>query len=155
MNQLSFYKSVLRSGLIVGILDGMAACVNAYLARGVMPSAVFRYVASGAFGSSAFSGSTLMVVYGLLFHLTIAMGWTFLFYWASTKMKLLTNHKIVAGLGYGIFVWLMMNLMVLPLSNIPPITYRLAPTLIMIGIHMVVIGLSISLLANRYFAKKR
>jgi len=155
MNQSSFLSPALKSGVIVGLLDGTAACVNAYLQRGVSPLAVFRYVASGAFGTDALKGGTDMVIWGLSFHFFIAISWTFLFYFLYTRIKVLQLNKIYVGISYGVVVWLGMNFIVLPLSNVPPLTYRLVPTIIMIGIHMFVIGLSISLLANQYFSSKR
>ena len=150
----SFFISAIRSGVIVGVLDAIAASVNAYAQRGVSPLAVFRYVASGALGNSAFDGGLGIAGIGLLFHFIIAISWTFLFFLLYEKVKILQGDKLYVGMGYGIFVWLGMNLVVLPLSSVPPLHYRLAPTLIMIGIHMFVIGLSISFLANRFFQKK-
>ena len=155
MHQRSFFQSVLKSGLIVALLDGTAACVNAYLQRKVGPLAVFRYVASGAFGRDALTGGWDMVLWGLFFHFFVATAWTFLFYLLFTRVKVLQLNKIYVGIVYGVFVWLGMNFIVLPLSNVPPLTYRLMPTLIMIGIHMFVIGLTISILANQYFSSKK
>ena len=150
----SLIRSAFISGLIVGLLDATAACVNAYLQRGITPAGVFRYVASGVLGKEAFKGGLDIAALGLLFHFIIAIGWTSLFFVAFNKLKVLQMNKIYVGLCYGIFVWLGMNFIVLPLSNVPPLVYRLVPTIIMIGIHIFVIGLSISLLANQYFAKK-
>jgi hypothetical protein len=155
MDQRSFLQSALKSGLIVGLLDGTAACANAYLQRKVGPLAVFRYVASGAFGSDALKGGWDIAMWGLFFHFFIAISWTFLFYFLYSRIKFLQLNKVLVGIGYGVVVWIGMNFIVLPLSNVPPLTYRLVPTVIMIGIHMFVIGLSISLLADRYFSPKR
>ncbi|MBS1682143.1 MAG: DUF1440 domain-containing protein [Bacteroidetes bacterium] len=148
------FFAVLRSGLIVGILDITAACAHAYLARGTTPYKVFRYIASGVFGQQALDQNSGLEWAGLLFHFIIATGWTMLFFVAYPKLKILTKNKIYVGFGYGIFVWIMMNAVVLPLSNVPPLVYRLTPTLIGIGIHMGVIGLSISLLANQFYSKR-
>jgi hypothetical protein len=153
MNQ-SFFLSALRSGVIVGILDAVAASVNAYLRSGVTPVGVFRYVASGALGNSAFEGGLGIASLGLLFHFIIAISWTFLFFALYEKLKFLQGNKFYVGIGYGILVWLGMNFVVLPLSSVPKLTYRIVPTIIMICIHMFVIGLSVSYLANQYFSKK-
>ena len=155
MHQRTFYQSVLKSGLIVALLDGTAACLNAYLQRRVGPLAVFRYVASGAFGRDALTGGWDMVVWGLFFHFIVATSWTFLFFLLFPKVKVLQLNKVYVGILYGVVVWLGMNFIVLPLSNVPPLTFRLVPTAIMIGIHMFVIGLTISLLANQHFASKK
>jgi hypothetical protein len=153
MFSASFFRSAFISGIIVGILDGTAASVNAYLARGISPAAVFRYVASGAFGKEAFTMSESVVIYGLIFHFIIAIAWTFLFYALATRIRFLTTNWLPAGLGYGVLVWIGMNAVVLPLSKVAPLVYRLVPTTIMIGIHMFVIGLSVSYLASRYFRR--
>jgi len=155
MDQRSFFQSALKSGLIVALLDGTAACLNAYLQRKVDPLAVFRYVASGAFGRDALTGGWDMVMWGLLFHFFIAVSWTFLFYFLFTRVKVLQLNKVYVGIVYGVIVWLGMNFIVLPLSKVPPLTYRLVPTMIIIGIHMFVIGLTISLLANQYYSSKK
>jgi hypothetical protein len=149
-----FFLSVLRAGFIVGVLDAVAACTNSFLLRSVYPSSVFRYVASGVFGKEAFSGGTEMIIYGLVFHFTIAMAWTWFYYFFCARIRSFAPNKVIAGLSYGIFIWLAMNLIVLPLSNVGSVTYRLVPTIVMIGIHMAVIGLSISFLANSFFSKK-
>jgi hypothetical protein len=145
----SFLTASLKAGIIVGILDGMAACGNAYLMRGVAPAGVFRYVASGYFGQAAFSGNNYMIAYGVGFHFFIAILWTMLYFFLCRKWSFLSRNKISSGLGYGLLVWLIMNAVVLPLSNIVPPDYKLIPTLIMIGIHLFIIGLSISLLSAR------
>lgn len=150
----SFFAAALRSGLIVGILDITAACVHAYLARGSAPAKVLRYIASGVFGKEALAADSGLEPLGLLFHFIIATGWTLLFFALYPKIKILSMNKVLVGFGYGIFIWLMMNFVVVPLSNVPTGPRNLLHMFIGIGIHLVVIGLSISLLANQYFSKK-
>jgi hypothetical protein len=139
---------------IIGLLDGAAACISAYIQKEVPPAAVFRYVASGVFGKDAFKGGTPMALLGLLFHFTVATGWTTLFFLAYPKIKFLSWNKYIIGIVYGVFILFAMNLVVLPLSNVPnsnPGTVQL-PQLF---IHMFVIGLPISLLANRYYSQNK
>ena len=148
----SFYGSILKSGLIIGVLDAIAASVNAYVLNRVSPAAVFRYVASGVFGKEAFAGNWLTACWGLLFHFIIATGWTALFFVIYPKLKMVTTNMIVAGIAYGVFVWLMMNLVVVPLSQVPPGPFRISRAVIMILIHMFVIGVPIAYLANKYYS---
>jgi len=146
-------KAILFAGLVVGILDGLAASVGSYFPRGITPDQVFRYVASGVFGKEAFAGGTPMALIGLLFHFIIAYGWTLLFFLAYPKVKLLRENKIIVGMLYGILVLLAMNLIVVPLSNVPspkPGTIQVQQVII----HMFLVGLPISLLANRYYTQK-
>jgi len=66
----------------------------------------------------------------------------------------LQKYKIASGLIFGLGVWLVMNLMVLPNSNIPkaPFDTRLAA----IGIiwHMILVGLPIALITAKHYAKR-
>lgn len=149
----SLLKAILLTGLLVGILDAIAASVAGYFPRGITPDRVFRFVASGVFGKDAFTGGTPMALLGLLFHFIIAYGWSLLFFLAYPKVNLLTKNKIIVGLVYGIFVLLAMNLIVVPLSNVPnakPGNIHLPQVII----HMFLVGLPISLMANRYYSNK-
>lgn len=152
-NLLPLFNSILTAGLIVGTLDAIAASVHSYGFAGVTPDKVFRYVASGVFGKDAFTGDSSVALWGLLFHFIVATGWTTLFYLLYPKVNFFSSAKFVAGISYGIFIWLMMNKVVVPLSNVPPVPFHFTiRTVVMILIHMFIIGIPISYLANRYYA---
>ena len=147
-------KAMLIAGLIIAVLDGMAACISAYVQREVTPGRVWRYVASGVFGKDAFDGGTPMAFIGLFFHFVIATGWTSLFFLLYPRIKFLSWNKYIIGIAYGVFVMFAMNLVVVPLSNVPnPNTGTVH--LPQLFIHMFIIGMPISLLANRYYSKHK
>jgi hypothetical protein len=150
----SFLKSALLSGSIVGVLDGTAACVNAYLASSVFPDRVFRFVASGFFGPEAYTADSSMIVWGLFFHFIIAIGWTFLFFILYNRINFLSKHVLLSGMIYGLIIWLAMNLLIVPMSQIGPRPFAVKGSLIMIGIHLFVIGVPISYLANRFLRNR-
>lgn len=112
-------KPLVITGLVVGTLDGLAAVGMYYVQTGNNPLNVFRFIASGIFGRPAFSGGVTMALLGLLFHYVIAAGWTILFFWLAARFFYLTKNWIVSGVMYGIFIWLMMNLVIVPLSLVP------------------------------------
>jgi hypothetical protein len=146
-------RGILVAGLIVGVMDALAAISHAYFLRGTPPAAVWRYVASAVFGKSAGAGGPEMVLWGLLFHLTVAIGWTALFFVAYPRMRFLSANMVLVGMAYGLFVWLMMNVVVVPLTRITMGPIRLTTgTVLMILIHLFVIGVPISYLARRYHA---
>jgi len=150
----SLIKAILLAGFVVGLLDAIAASVSSYFPNGIMPDAVFRYVATGVLGAEALSGGGGTALLGLLFHFVIAYGWTILFFIAYSKVNLLSRDKILAGMVYGIFVLFAMNLVVVPLSNVP----NSNPGIVQAKqafIHMFLVGLPISLLANRYYEIKK
>ena len=146
--------AILFTGLVAGILDG-AAAVALYLIRGGRaPARIFNFIASGVFGPAAMTGGTPMVMAGIVFHLMIAIGWTMLFFLAARKFDVLRRHFIGAAVVYGVFVWIMMNKVVLPLSRVqmgPGGTWN--SIIVNVLIIVVCIGLPISLGARRYFSQ--
>ncbi|WP_133272023.1 hypothetical protein [Hymenobacter radiodurans] len=71
------------TALLAGTLDISAAMTNFAVSTGGSPLRVLPYVASGVFGKAAFSGSPLMLVWGLVFHFSIALVFT-VFFFGST-----------------------------------------------------------------------
>lgn len=146
---VGLYRAILASGSIVGVLDGVAASVFAW-ARGGTPAGVFRFVASGVFGQRALTGGMPMVAWGVLFHFTVAIGWTALYFRLAPEIRWLSDHRLLGGMLYGLLVWIAMNLVVLPLSNVAPRPVSLTTaTVVMILIHLFVIGVPIALLQGR------
>ncbi|MFZ6008709.1 MAG: hypothetical protein ACOYXT_00055 [Bacteroidota bacterium] len=141
---------ILRIGLLIGVMDGLAASLNAYLSSGVMPDRVFRFIASGVFGVEAFKGSGAMIVWGVMFHLLIALLWTAFYLFLNAKFDWIRQHHLVSGVLYGVFIWAVMAYVVLPLSNTPTLAKSLSGALIMIGIHIFVIGIPMSHMLGRY-----
>ncbi len=77
---------------------------------------------------------------------------TWLWHWILPSWQVLARHWmriLPVALGYGVFIWLMMNFAVIPMSRIGPIPIRpTAPTVAMVLIHMFVIGLPIAHFAS-------
>lgn len=143
-------QPIFWGGLIAGILDISAACLTAYLRRGIPPGAVLRYVASGALGPAAATGGTQAAILGLAFHFVIATGAATVFYLASRRWMFLVERPVLSGLLYGIVVYVFMNFIVLPLSRVARGPMTLSNTLIQVVILMLCIGLPIALIVRRY-----
>jgi hypothetical protein len=154
MNRKTLY-AILFIGLVVGALDAVAASLYSYGFAGSTPDKVFRFVASGVFGQRSLNGGMAMAAWGLLFHFLIATGWSALFYVAYPKIDFLRSSKYYAGFGYGVFVWLVMNMIVIPLSNVQSSFHFASRTVVMIMIHMFVIGVPISFLTSNSYSRKR
>lgn len=143
----STIKNLILTGLLAGLLDGIAAVV--FLAK-MNFGIVFRFISSGIFGKSAFDGGTEMVLCGIVLHFLIALSFTFFFYYTFNRFDVLKNNKIIRGLIYGVFIWTVMNILVLPLSNTPqnPLTFiGIAKGMTII---IICVGLPISLLTKSY-----
>ncbi|MEO8108584.1 MAG: hypothetical protein ABI594_01060 [Ginsengibacter sp.] len=109
-------KTILFAGLLVGSLDILTAFVDYYIQSGKGPAGVLKFVASGVFGASAFSGGAIMIFWGLLFHYIIAFCFTIFFIWVYPRFSFLRKNIIITAVVYGLFVWLVMNRVVVPLS---------------------------------------
>lgn len=150
MSARNALKPILLGGLIAGTLDITAACVSAWLQVGVTPIRVAQSVASGAIGPAAFSGGIKTALLGLAFHYLIATTATAVFYSASRKLRFLIERPVPMGLLYGIFVYLFMNFVVLPLSAVRRGNPTLSARAIQALIIMFCVGLPIALIVRRY-----
>jgi hypothetical protein len=150
----SILKTIAWVGLLAGSLDIVAACLQAWLARGIKPLIILQYIASGAFGKAAFSGGWAMPLTGLLFHFIIAYGFTILFFLLYPSIRIMSKSVVATAIVYGVFIFVVMNLLVLPLTKIPKGTFRLDRALIGIGILIVAMGLPLSILAKKFYQSK-
>lgn len=98
-----------------------------------------------------------MALAGIFFHYVIATGWTVLFFMLYPRVAILSKSKVVTGVFYGIFVWLMMNLIVVPLSNVPirPGPREVSDVVTGMLVLIVCVGLPISFMISRNYEKLR
>jgi hypothetical protein len=145
------WKTVLWAGLLVGTLDITAALTHFLINGGTDPTKVFIYIASGVFGTTAFETGGPMAIWGLIFHYMIAYIWTMIFFLIYPRIGFMSRANwILVGVLYGIFVWIMMNRVVVPLSGTPKNPFRLNNAIINCLILIAMIGLPLS-----YIARKR
>lgn len=144
-------KMIIETGLLSGIMD-MVAVMTVYR---VNPVRMCWYIAGAAFGKEAISGSVVMAVWGLAFHFFIALFWTILFFFLYPRINSFSKNIIVNGFLYGIVIWVVMNLVVLPLTKLPPTPLTTDHVIIGITIVMLMVGLPISFMVHRYFTNKR
>jgi len=145
-------KPILLTGLLAGTLDLSGACIGYMLDhQGKFPSKILEYIASGVFGKEAFTDGVSMKIYGLLFHFLIAMSFTFFYFFIYPKIKLLHKNIFLSAFIYGLFVWTVMNLIVVPNSAIHKsiIPFDFVASAKAAFILMICIALP-----NAYFAKK-
>ena len=119
------------------------------LSRGSTIPRLLQFVASGVLGQEAFRGGAATAALGLALHFLIAFTLVAVFYFAGRKLPFLQQHAVVSGILYGLAVYAVMNLVVLPLSAARP-RHSLSGDLIQIGIHMFIIGLPTALLLRRF-----
>jgi uncharacterized membrane protein YagU involved in acid resistance len=145
---------ILVAGLVAGLFDITYACLFFGIRNKVPPSRILQSVARGALGNSAFAGGMKTALLGLFFHFLIALIAAAIFYFASRAIPFLINHAVISGLLYGLCVYFVMYGIVMRYSAIHnqlyPWQYPWAVLIPNILIHMVGIGLSISLIVRRF-----
>ena len=105
---------ILAATLVAGTLDILAAIlVYSIVLEQTSPSMILMSIASGVFGKAAFSGGSPMVLAGLLLHYLIAFLFSAFYYIIYPGLEFLKKQRLISGILYGIFVWLVMNLGVL------------------------------------------
>ncbi|MBB6237742.1 putative membrane protein YagU involved in acid resistance [Pedobacter sp. AK013] len=148
-NQNSFsFKKVLLIALIAGTLDGTAAVI--FLGK-MNFMKVFQYISSAIMGPEAFAGGIKTALIGLAFHYFIAFSFTLVFTIASTKTPVLRKNIILSGIIYGIVVWTIMPLLIVPLTKIPAAPFHYERAILNVVILIFCIGLPISYLTSKKF----
>ncbi len=148
----SLLSAILISGLIVGTFDLTAASIQTLFYQGNLIR-LFKYIATGVYGKEALEGGGAYALQGILFHYCIAMIWTITFFLIYPKIPLLAKNRILTGILYGLVVWLVMNRVVVPLSNTSKNPFDLSRAMIAAGILIVAIGIPLSYMANAYYRR--
>ena len=152
--EINRWKSILVSTLIAGTLDIFAAFINAYISANIWPDMVLKYIASGVFGNDAYEGGGKMVLFGLIFHFTIALTCAVIFYFVYSKLSLLRNNVILNAFLIGVVAWIVTTHIVIPMSQIPPPSFTLSKALTSILILVICIGIPIAYRAKQFYKRQ-
>jgi hypothetical protein len=139
---------IVLAGLTVAALDALFAVVLYVVVLHATTSArIFQSIAAGLLGKASYSGGASTVALGVVCHLTVAFGWTILFYAASRRSRSVGDWirsnagSVIVGLAYGVIVWLAMDFVVIPLSRANPTPVANWRFWAMLGWHAVGVGL--------------
>ena len=121
-----------------------------YGLKGASMQRVMQSVASGLLGKPSFDGGALTATLGVLLHYSIACSAAATYVLGSRRIPGLTKHAVPSGLVFGFGVYLVMNMVVLPLSALHTKAYPLAwAPYPMLG-HLFLVGLPIALVTRHY-----
>jgi uncharacterized membrane protein YagU involved in acid resistance len=111
---ISTPAAILLGGLIAGTLDiGAAALIN-----GRNPLVILLVIASGLLGKASFRGGLPAVLLGLVLQWLMSLVISAIFVLLSNRVPELKQHWSAAGLAYGVGIFVVMNYLVVPLSEI-------------------------------------
>lgn len=144
------FDTIVLGGLTAGVLDILDAFAVSGL-RGLGPTRVLHYIASGVLGPSASQGGMMTAALGFALHFVIALGAAATYLAASRKLPVLVRRPVVCGLAFGLAVWAFMRYVVVPLSLVRGGAGAQPLMLVMnqLAIHALGVGLPIALFASR------
>jgi len=143
-------SAILIGGLIAGTLDLTYAIVFSG-SHGVPAMRVMQSVASGWLGSAAYEGGVPTAILGVLSHYFIMFCAAAVFFAASRRFDFLVRRPVISGVVFGLIMYAVMSLVVLPLSAFPHKITFTDPVLVSANlfVHMFFVGVPISLAVRR------
>jgi uncharacterized membrane protein YagU involved in acid resistance len=140
-------RRITLATLVAGTLDILSACVYTLIA-GHKPVMMLKGLASAVLGDDAVKGGAAVALAGLALHFAIMAVMAAFFILAASRLSMLRTHWLIAGVAYGIGLWAVMNLIVLPLrfGGHPFTPLGLAEQFFS---HIVLVGIPIAWFARR------
>lgn len=154
MNDRSPFPTIVLAAFLAGLLDLVLAIIvySVFLDKTTAVK-ILQSVASGAFGKAAYEGGIKMAALGIVFHFAISLMFTLFYFFIYPRLAFLRQHGVISGMVYGIFIWMVMNLIVLPIAFSGMLPMEPGATMIGISIIILGVGLPISLIAHFYFTR--
>jgi hypothetical protein len=103
--------------LLTGTLDGLLSILYNYP---VSPAQSYKYIATGLFGTTAFTAN-YMVLWGVLFHYLSASAFSTVFFLLYRNFKRVIKNKYILALVFGLIIWIISTFGILPFGNVPAI----------------------------------
>ena len=148
-------NSLLRLSMIAGLICGTVDVIIYHwffqnVLGGVPLISLYQYIASGALGESSFAGGIATALLGILFHFIFSILIAGVFILSVNRIPLLQRHIIPGSLLYGVGVFIVMNMIVTPLSATPPLPAPTTPRVIVeVTDHILIFGLLLGILVRR------
>lgn len=154
MTRRSAIQAVLRGGGVAGALD-IAFAISFAAFNGMAPQRLLQTVASGLLGKAAFSGGWPVAALGLALHFAMSFLWAGGFLLAASRARALAARPFAGGVAFGVVVFLVMRLVVLPLSAFPfPVRFAPLATVLDLLSHTLLFGVPIALAARRALVRR-
>ena len=128
------------AAILIGALDLIYACTYWNISRGVPPLQIFQTVASGLLGMSSFRDGLVTVSFGALLQYLMLQAMVSTYYVVSRRLPVLIRQPWLYGPLYGLLLYVVMNLIVVPLSAAPKSPFVLSWIIGSIAVHVCLIG---------------
>ncbi len=143
-------QTIFSAGTTAGILDITGAIlVYAFVLGITTTQKVLQSVAAGALGKEAYQGGWNTALAGLGFHFVIAFIFAAIFVIIYPTWKKWFTNPWIGGIAYGIIVWCIMNLVVVPTATGKAFKFNLEYFLWGIGLIIFLVGIPISVITHK------
>ena len=112
----SAWRTVILAGFVAATIDLLFAFVFFGWRLGITPMRVMQSVGSGLFGPASFEGGWATAAAGFVAHYFILTVAAWFYYLASLRLTALNRHAPVAGVLYGLAIYVAMTFVIVPLS---------------------------------------
>ncbi|MGC4128850.1 MAG: hypothetical protein QM564_04665 [Bergeyella sp.] len=147
------WKNIFKTTLIAGALDILAAFVQAYISKGLMPKVILQFIASGIFGEAAYSGDFGYILFGLLVHFFIAFAITSVFFFIYPKISFFQKNILFNALLIAVSAWFITQRIVIPMSRIGTSDFDWGKAILAIAILFFCIGIPVSYFTKKFYNK--
>lgn len=144
-----FLPLVVGGGLLVAAFDLVFACTWWAIAAGLGPVRILQSIGAGLLGEASFAGGWRSAAIGAAAHCLIACCMVGAYMLAASRRPCLARNPLRWGVGYGLFLYGLMNFVVVPLSAAPRNDLPAAWIAASVVVH-VLIGIACACLAGRW-----
>ncbi|WP_066809712.1 hypothetical protein [Sphingomonas asaccharolytica] len=143
-------RAVVVAGLVAGTLDiGAAALINH-----VGPALILQGIASGLVGMKSYAGGAGTVALGLALQLAMSIVIAGIYAAAAARLAWLRSRPVLAGLAFGLGVFVVMNLIVVPLSAFGPKPAHISLAWLLLNVvAMLVFGVIVAMIVRWGFRR--
>lgn len=143
----------MAGGLLAGTLAIVYACVFWAVRADIPPTRIFQSVAAGLLGEASFQGGASTAALGLFLHFLIACTMALAYYVAARRWPVFARRPVPLGVAYGLLLYVVMNLVVVPLSAASPGSRDPTWIALTVAVHAFLVGLPIAWFASRAAAR--
>ena len=146
--------SIILAWLVAGTLDISYAIIVWGPVFGRLTAAqLLQGIASTLMGKDAFTGGIPTALIGLSMHYGIALAWTLFYFLIFPYMPVLSRKKWDWGLIYGVFVWAMMTILIVPLVTGHAWSYNTVSFIKSIAPMILLFGPAIAFIIGKHYAR--
>ncbi|HTI09919.1 MAG TPA: hypothetical protein VL832_15235 [Puia sp.] len=149
-------STIFMATLVAGTLDILSALIlYGYVFAHISAQHILQGIASALLGKRAFEGGMGTDLLGLCIHYCIAFTFVSFYFFIFPHLPFLNRNRVLSGLLYGLFVWTVMNVGVLPLIGYSKFIFHWIPSIRAALILMFAIGIPTSFIVSRYYSRVR